>query len=735
MSLNIALSSPFGIVSVANRAFSLERFQCIEGRSATRGFYPAAVSSANHGIRGTSAPGLPKGTRPLRLPRRASRRRAPSGGGAMHIANAGLRREPGATNNNGDGNKHPDGHAKVDSPTMGRAEGRDKPIRGADDNRTEYNRTEDNRTINVRTGGRVLTPEEHWRRYRPQLATRYGHWRFWLPAQGREAKLSLELLREITPAEVESGAEEYVLRLTLSLSPPAQHEQFKRWRDLPSNVAEGAWPFSCGAHTTGAVQARATSQPSTSTGKRTCEPRWQKAHGCPPVKQLGDYPSPSPHPSLSTHGYPPISFPSPLSLHPLSFTLTLSFAPSPHSTSSSTGRGTSQPRWQRARGPFNMHAPAMPAASRCPMASTATPIHFLLPRDPSAQHEQFKRKGDFPAKVAEGAWPFSCARASHANGIALPYGIYSHGARVLCAGGDEEREGGEAGEGDEVNGGGAVVMAQLQRDDKGRGQGNMGGGSVRRAVLLTANVCFMDGPSAQLNVAFSEASLSLRQDDTVLPTDMHNKSHTSGSAASYQATDGTTSPSSQSLHDTWASPHWKTPLPTHLPASLPSLPPKPLYGVPHYIYADLYATPLPEHPNKRLETQNMEVFSGYLAGIPEAQQNKYGVWALPRGVVVAMPSPLEPMLSREGGGEGEEFWLVVTYVRGGGEGVQGGGGDGIREEERGGEELGVGEGEEDLRDGLEDTGYMAEGEWKVQQVVIAYDAQGQFDYVKHTRFM
>ncbi|CAI5518951.1 unnamed protein product [Closterium sp. Naga37s-1] len=710
MSLNIALSSPFGIVSVANRAFSLERFQCIEGRSAPRGFYPAAVSSANHGIRGTSAPGLPKGTRPLRLPRRVSRRRAPSGGGgggAMHIANAGLRREPGATNNNGDGNEHPDGHAKVDSPTMGRAEGRDKPIRGADDNRTENNRTEDNRTINVRTGGRVLTPEEHWRRYRPQLATRYGHWRFWLPAQGREAKLSLELLREITPVEVESGAEEYVLRhncpkrgmrashqqpalyqahpLSVS-SRTAQHEQFKRWGDLPSKVARAHGPSPVGP----TPVYREKGGPRLLHAKSPSQQERFKRERLPSLVQLerglmvaeGAWLS-----SCEAAGRLPISFPSPLSLHARLSTHLLPLTPlSP---------------------PPLLHS------------------HSLL-RSIPAQHEQFNRRGDFPAKVAEGAWPFSCARASHANGIALPYGIYSHGARVLCAGGDEEREGGEAGEGDEVNGGGAVVMAQLQ--------GNMGGGSVRRAVLLTANVCFMDGPSAQLNVAFSEASLSLRQDDTVLPTDMHNKSHTSGSAASYQATDGTTSPSSQSLHDTWASPHWKTPLPTHLPASLPSLPPKPLYGVPHYIYADLYATPLPEHPNKRLETQNMEVFSGYLAGIPEAQQNKYGVWALPRGVVVAMPSPLEPMLSREGGGVGEEFWLVVTYVRGGGEGVQGGGGDGIREE-RGGEELGVGEGEEDLRDGLEDTGYMAEGEWKVQQVVIAYDAQGQFEYVKHTRFM
>ncbi|CAI5495409.1 unnamed protein product [Closterium sp. Naga37s-1] len=520
----------------------------------------------------------------------------------MHIANAAVRREPGATKNNGDGNEHQDGHAEVDSPIMGRAEGRDKPFRGADDNRTEdnrtednrtednrtednrteynrteynrteYNRTEDNRTINVRTGGRVLTPEEHWRRYQPQLATRYGHWRFWLPAQGREAKLSLELLREITPVEVESGAEEYVLR-----------------------------------------------------------------------------------------------------------------------------------------------------------------------------HEQFNRRGDFPAKVAEGAWPFSCVRASHTNGIALPYGIYSHGARVLCAGGGEE---------------GAVVMAQLQvgrgrqggkgegggegrekgkegkeggeegERDKGRGQGSTGGESVRRAVLLTANVCFMDGPGAQLNVAFSEASLSLRQDDTVLPTDSHNKSHTGGSGASDQAADRNTSPSGQSRHDTWASPHWKTPLPTHLPASLPPLPPKPLYGVPHYIYTDLYATPLPEHLNNGLETQNMEVFSGYLAGVPKAQHSRYGVWALPRGVVVAMPSPLEPLLSREGGGKGEEFWLVVTYVRGGGQGVQGGG-DG----ELGGVEVGGDEGEEEVGGALADTGYMAKGEWKVQQVVIAYDAQGRLEYMKHTRFM
>ncbi|CAI7794515.1 unnamed protein product [Closterium sp. NIES-54] len=582
MSLNIALPSPSGIVSVANSAFSLEHFQCIEGRSAPRGFYPAAVSSANRGIRCTSAPALSKGTRSLRIPRRASRRRALSGGGgggALHIANTALRREPGATNNNGDGNEHPDGHAKFASPHMGRAEERDKSFRGADENRTEFNRT-----INARTGGRVLTPQEHWQRYRPQLATRYGHWRFWLPAQGREAKLSLELLREITPVEVESGADEYVLR-----------------------------------------------------------------------------------------------------------------------------------------------------------------------------HEQFNRQGDFPAKVAEGVWPFSCVRASHTNGIALPYGIYSHGARVLCAGGGEEGDGGEG------NGGGAVVMAQLQvgggrqegkgedkgegkgegrgegvgkgkgegeegERDKGRGKDSMGGGTARRAVLLTANVCFMDGPGAQLNVAFSEASLSLRQDDTVLPMGSRNNDHT---ARRYQATDGSTNPSDQSLHGTWASPHWKTPLPTHLPASLPPLPPKPLYGVPHYIYTDLYATPLPEHPNKRLETQNMEVFSGYLAGIPKAQQTKYGLWALPRGVVVAMPSPLKPMLSREGGGEGEEFWLVVTYVRGGGEGVQGGS-DGVSED-RGGVELGGGEGEEG--GGVEDTGYMADGEWKVQQVMVAYDALGRFEYVKHTRFM
>ncbi|CAI5459388.1 unnamed protein product [Closterium sp. Yama58-4] len=575
MTLIFTLPFPSGILSFANRTFYPERSQRTEGFLPPRGFYPAVVFSANRGIRCTSAPAPFKGTRPLHLPRRASRRALGGGGGgcAMHIANAAMRREPG----------------------------------GADDNRTEYNRTEYNRTLNVRTGGRVLTPEEHWQRYRPQLATRYGHWRFWLPAQGREAKLSLELLREITPVEVESGAEEYVLR----------HEQFNRW-------------------------------------------------------------------------------------------------------------------------------------------------------------------GDFPAKVAEGAWPFSCARASHTNGISLPYGIYSHGARVLCAGGDEEGEGGEAGDGDEWNGGGAVVMAQLQvggdrpegrgegkgegrgegvgegkgegeegERDKGRGKGSTGAESVRRAVLLTANVCFMDashrspllclhrlcltGPGAQLNVAFSESSLSLRQDDTVLPTGRRNKSHTTGSAASYQYTDGTTSPSSQSLHDTWASPHWKTPLPTHLPASLPPLPSKPLYGVPHYIYADLYATPLSEQPSKRLETQNKEVFSGYLAGVPEAQQSRYGVWALPRGVVVAMPSPLEPMLSREGGGEGKQFWLVVTYVRGGRQGVQGGS-DGICEERRG-VVVGGGGGEEEQDDGIEDTGYMAEGEWKVQQVVIAYDAQGRFAYVKHTRFM
>ncbi|CAI5495415.1 unnamed protein product [Closterium sp. Naga37s-1] len=362
----------------------------------------------------------------------------------------------------------------------------------------------DNSSSHSRSRGRVLTPEEHWQRYRPQLATRYGHWRFWLPAQGREAKLSLELLREITPVEVESGAEEYVLR------PPS--------------------------HAT-----------------RTATPQH----------------SPCPLPTL--HHSPP---------------------PHPHDSA-------------------------------------------------------FLQNG-------------ACAHGRYAR------------------------------------------------------------------MLLGA----CNGPGAQLNVAFSEASLSLRQDDTVLSTDRHNNSHTGGSGASYKATDRNTSPSGQSLHDTWASPHWKTPLPTHLPASLPPLPPKPLYGVPHYIYTDLYATPLPEHLNNGLETQNMEVFSGYLAGVPKAQHSRYGVWALPRGVVVAMPSPLEPLLSREGEGKGEEFWLVVTYVKGGGQGVQGGG-DG----ELGGVEVGGDEGEEEVGGALADTGYMAEGEWKVQQVVIAYDAQGRFEYVKHTRFM
>ncbi|CAI5492986.1 unnamed protein product [Closterium sp. Naga37s-1] len=625
MSLNIALPSPSGIVFVANSAFSLEHFQCIEGRSAPRGFYPAAVSSANRGIRCTSAPALSKGTRSLRLPRRASRRRALSGGGggALHIANAALRREPGATNNNGDGNEHPDGHAKVASPHMGRAEERDKSFRGADENRTEYNRT-----INARTGGRVLTPQEHWQRYRPQLATRYGHWRFWLPAQGREAKLSLELLREITPVEVESGADEYVLR----------QEQFNRQGDFPAKVAEGAWPFSCEAAgrllllfiplrhlTTDHLSYFALHPPTQHEqfNRRGDFPsKVAEAHGPSPVLQPGDFPSP--HPSLSIP---------------------------PHSTSSSTDKAISQP--------------------------------------------------------------------SMGGGTAWEGGQHGRGDSM---GGGTAWEGGQHGRGDSMGGGTAWEGGQHGRGD------SMGGGTARRAVLLTANVCFMDGPGAQLNVAFSEASLSLRQDDTVLPTGSRNNDHT---ARRYQATDGSTNPSGQSLHGTWVSPHWKTPLPTHLPASLPPLPPKPLYGVPHYIYTDLYATPLPEHPNKRLETQNMEVFSGYLAGIPEAQQTKYGVWALPRGVVVAMPSPLEPMLSREGGGEGEEFWLVVTYVRGGGEGVQGGS-DGVSED-RGGVELGGGEGEEG--GGIEDTGYMADGEWKVQQVMVAYDALGRFEYVKHTRFM
>ncbi|CAI7913330.1 unnamed protein product [Closterium sp. NIES-54] len=339
------------------------------------------------------------------------------------------------------------------------------------------------------------------------------------------------------------------------------------------------------------------------------------------MKQLVDYlaihPSSSPHPSLCN------PCPSP-SLSP----------PLPPRTAGAvqpTGRFPSQARAVQPAGGLSIQGGGGAWPFSC-VAPWRLPFPSPLSLHPSAQHEQFNRQGDFPAKVAEGVWPFSCVRASHTNGIALPYGIYSHGARVLCAGGGEEGDGGEG------NGGGAVVMAQLQvgggrqegkgedkgegkgegrgegvgkgkgegeegERDKGRGKDSMGGGTARRAVLLTANVCFMDGPGAQLNVAFSEASLSLRQDDTVLPTGSRNNDHT---ARRYQATDGSTNPSDQSLHGTWASPHWKTPLPTHLPASLPPLPPKPLYGVPHYIYTDLYATPLPEHPNKRLETQNME---------------------------------------------------------------------------------------------------------------------------------
>ncbi|GJP66856.1 hypothetical protein CLOP_g23742 [Closterium sp. NIES-67] len=265
----------------------------------------------------------------------------------------------------------------------------------------------------------------------------------------------------------------------------------------------------------------------------------------------------------------------------------------------------------------------------------------------------------------------------------------------------------------------------------GSGRGNVTSGSAPRAVLLTANVCFADGPGAQLNVAFSETSASLRQDDTLPAAASPRASHSFVDGGGNTAPGGgSSSTSDQFLPDNWISPHWKTPLPTHLPASLPPLPPKPLYGVPHYIHADLYSTPLPEHPNKRLETQNKEVFSGYLAGVPKAQHSSYAAWALPRGVVVALPSPFERVLSHEGG-RGEEFWLVVTYVRGGGRAVECGGCEGS--EERSG--LEVGEGKMELGEGLADTGYMAEDDWKVQQVVIAYDADGQLAYVKHTRFL
>ncbi|CAI5495425.1 unnamed protein product [Closterium sp. Naga37s-1] len=556
---------------------------------------------------------------------------------------------------------------------MGPAEGCDKSFGGADDNRTTDNRTADNRTINSRTGGRVLTPEEHWQRYRPQLATQYGHWRFWLPAQGREAKLSLELLREITPVEVESGAEEYVLRgpnkkpsfgplrlsasprlllplpcllsrsLTLILSPP-DLPRLSTSLLLPSSatsravdmagvfsakVAEGAWRFS--------------SQPAADFSAKVAEGVW--------------------HFSCGAHAY--------------------------------RRTATLHEQFKRREGfPAKVAAGAWPFS--CEDAGRLTLLSTLLL---SPQHEQFNRQGDFPAKpqVQSSASPI-IRKSSPPLAPIIPPRRFD--------------------------------LALSHRDHHPLLLEKPASLSLpfHPSPLLCLHRPFLTGPGAQLNVAFSEASLSLRQDDTVLPTGSRNNDHTAGR---YQATDGSTNPSDQSRHGTWASPHWKTPLPTHLPASLPPLPPKPLYGVPHYIYTDLYATPLPEHPNKRLETQNMEVFSGYSAGIPKAQQTKYGVWALPRGVVVAMPSPLEPMLSGEGGGEGEEFWLVVTYVRGGGQGMQGGS-DGVSED-RGGVELGGGEGEEG--GGIEDTGYMVDGEWKVQQVMIAYDALGRFEYVKHTRFM